>query len=358
MGSEYYNKNYYKATCPGSLMIMGEYAVLSGYNSIVAAIDKFLTVELYVSNNSNKQDIIYVSSDINKFNISSSDDIKTNYISTINNIETSFILDTNDISKIKNYKILEYFIKIILFYKNNLMNHKNKLGNQFGKIFKFKITSDINHNMGLGSSAALIGATVSVIEQYLNNNINKLNILKTGHKIIKYIQGSGSASDLAASLYGGVVLYNTNYTIQKISDYLPINIIYSGYKLPTKDAIQKVYNNKDDYNNIMQQISKLTDLAVDNIKNLKEDNNFDKLNNLKNLGELFNKSYLLQEQLGVSDHNLSKIIDYLNHQSNIYGSKISGSGLGDCVIGLGEYFSDPNCSYKIVDAGIVSTGLI
>jgi mevalonate kinase len=48
--------------------------------------------------------------------------------------------------------------------------------------------------------------------------------------------------------------------------------------------------------------------------------------------------------LGVSNRLLNNIVDTLAAQPQIYGAKISGAGLGDCVIGLGsvndQLFSD------------------
>ncbi|MBP9722007.1 MAG: hypothetical protein KBD64_02480, partial [Gammaproteobacteria bacterium] len=51
MASEFYKK--ITASCPGSLMIMGEHAVLDGSSAVVAAIDKYLTVELTVESKVN-----------------------------------------------------------------------------------------------------------------------------------------------------------------------------------------------------------------------------------------------------------------------------------------------------------------
>ena len=60
-----------------------------------------------------------------------------------------------------------------------------------------------------------------------------------------------------------------------------------------------------------------------------------KNNNLQALGELFNIHQGLQDALGTCNLPLAEIVYKLRADPNIYGSKISGSGLGDCVIALG-----------------------
>jgi mevalonate kinase len=44
----------------------------------------------------------------------------------------------------------------------------------------------------------------------------------------------------------------------------------------------------------------------------------------------------LMVELGVSDSTLRRMIDTLKTSPNIQGAKISGSGLGDCILTLGE----------------------
>ena len=43
-----------------------------------------------------------------------------------------------------------------------------------------------------------------------------------------------------------------------------------------------------------------------------------------------------QQQLGVSDPTLELLIDEAQQQPGIAGAKISGSGLGDCIVTLGH----------------------
>jgi mevalonate kinase len=57
--------------------------------------------------------------------------------------------------------------------------------------------------------------------------------------------------------------------------------------------------------------------------------------NWRQWGELMNQHHALHTELGVSTPLLDELAADLRLQSQIYGAKISGSGLGDCVVGMG-----------------------
>ena len=54
------------------------------------------------------------------------------------------------------------------------------------------------------------------------------------------------------------------------------------------------------------------------------------------LGDLLNRNQGYMEEMGLSNEALDAIVRALRAAPGILGAKISGSGLGDCAIGLGE----------------------
>ena len=58
------------------------------------------------------------------------------------------------------------------------------------------------------------------------------------------------------------------------------------------------------------------------------------------LGQLMAVQQGLMTSLGVNQPRLQSMIDELNALPTILGAKISGSGLGDCVVGLGNVSVD------------------
>ena len=80
-------------------------------------------------------------------------------------------------------------------------------------------------------------------------------------------------------------------------------------------------------------------------------------NNWKDLGEIFNINQGLMDAIGINNLVLSEINYKLRKDAGIYGTKISGSGLGDCVIGVGT-LKQRNFSFPIIPLEITSKGII
>ena len=59
-------------------------------------------------------------------------------------------------------------------------------------------------------------------------------------------------------------------------------------------------------------------------------------NKLENLGSLMNQYQILMQKLGVSDKQTENLLVQLHSNADFFGVKISGSGLGDCLIALGK----------------------
>lgn len=349
MVSESYNQSY-KSISPGSLMIMGEHAILYGAYCLVTAINKFLKVKLNLVPKKTDKTQVFIKTNIDKFSKDSATISSYNFYLELNKDLVAEGLDQ--------FKPFDYIIAVIHYFKDLLL--------ELNTDYIFTIDSDINPHMGLGSSAALVSAAVAVISKCLVCNglkINpveeKLEILEIGHKIIKQVQGSGSAADLAASIYGGVLYYKTDgYKVEKIryQGLFPLVVVYSGYKLSTKIVVDRMAQIIADKNNSFVVYSKIFDLinllvAAARASIMLED--------WLELGKLCDQHYGLQEALGVSDKKLSEIIYKLRESSGISGAKISGSGLGDCVIGIGEYDNNQVCKngLNILDVQISYKGL-
>lgn len=74
------------------------------------------------------------------------------------------------------------------------------------------------------------------------------------------------------------------------------------------------------------------------------------------VGQLFNINQGLMDAIGVNDKSLAGINHALRAEPEILGSKISGSGLGDCVVALGEV-TNPDFPYPTIPLHISSQGV-
>ena len=282
----------YKAKAPGSLMLFGEYAVLQGKTAIVAAINKFISVSIILRRDE-------------KINIDSS--------------LGQFVLKRSSIDL---YPPFEFVLAALASTK--LPSGCN--------IF---IESDLPNAIGLGSSAAVTVATLTALNACLKTPLTKRDLWEKSIRVIRTVQGKGSGADCAASIYGGAISFrNQPFSVTLLKSLPPITAIYSGKKLTTAQAIDIITKRRqaqsDFYYDLDQRIDKLALKAIDAI-NVKD---------WVGLGCLFNEGQALMEILGVSNEILASLLAELRKQTSIFGAKISGAGLGDCVIGIGRLISD------------------
>jgi mevalonate kinase len=272
------------------MMLLGEYAVLHGKHALVCAINKRITVTL-----------------------APRDDKKIRITSTLGNLET-------ELSELKIIAPFQFLLATIKKFSARLTQGCD-----------LTITSEFSEKVGLGSSAAITIATQKIFNEWLNLTPTTTQSLHEARAIIQEVQGLGSGADTAASFLGGFVSYKAfPFSAEKLSPHYFITAIYSGYKTPTTEAVKKVENyfqpNPETFENLCAAIDTC---AINGTQAIRAEN-------WAQLGAIMNTQQELMHSLGVSTPDLNEIITHLRTDKNILGAKISGSGLGDCIIGLGN----------------------
>ena len=217
--------------------------------------------------------------------------------------------------------------------------------------FDLRIESEFPDIVGFGSSAAVTAATIAGLHSLLNESYDLDSIFNDSLKTVRYIQGTGSGADVAASVFGGVVAYRyTPLEIYKIETTFPITVVYSGKKTPTTQVIGQVSSLRNKFPELCESIYGAMDKSCTLAFNAIKKNNWD------HLGELFNINQGLMDALGVCDLTLAQIVYELRNDPGITGAKISGSGLGDCVIALGTILLS-NFPYSTLPVEIEAEGI-
>ncbi|OGT45530.1 MAG: mevalonate kinase [Gammaproteobacteria bacterium RIFCSPHIGHO2_12_FULL_41_20] len=280
----------YQASAPGSLMLLGEHAVLHGEKALVCALSKRITVTLLPRTDQQ----IVIRSDKGSF--------------------------TTQLNQLAVTKPLQFVLGALVHYRANL---------QTG--CELVIESEFSDQVGLGSSAAVTVATVAVIRAWLSYSMDKNELTNAAIAVIRAVQGLGSGADVAAAVYGGMIAYCAQpLQVETFSQLHPLTVVYSGYKTPTVEVVKHVQNTfaacPDILQRICLRIGACTQQAIQLLR----------AGRITACGEIMNRQQGLMEELGVSNPLLNKLVAYLCQQSTISGAKISGSGLGDCVIGWGK----------------------
>ncbi len=281
-------------SAPGSMLMFGEHSVLRGGQSIVLAIDKRIHVNL---------------------------EPRTDKLISINSC-----LGTLETS-LENIDAQPPFQYILQALKNSPPS--------FG--LNISIVSEMSPTMGLGTSAAVIVALIAGLITLENNDMNQL--FSKALQVVRQIQGIGSGADVMASIKGGIGLFQ-NGQYQPVT--LPIELFatYFGKKTPTAEVVQHVEKRFINYPELLQNLDTSNNAITSEAVKF--------LDNPQQLGELFNISSGLMGAFGVHTKEIENFLWELREQS--FGVKLSGSGLGDCAIGIVKNGFHPKDSFPITIA--------
>ena len=304
----------YKASAPGSLMLLGEHAVLHGRSALACAVDTRMHVTLKMREDNE----INIRSTLGKAKF------------TIENIEAG--------------ETLRFVTASITHYQGEL-----KTG------FDLDIHSEFTHQAGLGSSAAVTVATCAALRASIKKSNKPAEILEDSIAVIRDVQGVGSGADAAASVYGGIVLFKSDpISAKKLQGTHPLTVIFSGTKVSTVEVVKEVDALHARLPEEMDMVFDIMGKSAEHAAAAIEEGRW------QTVGDLLNLNQGLMDGVGVSSGKLAGILYALRKDPGMLATKISGSGRGDCVIGLGspslEAFSYQQLPLAITSVGLTVTG--
>jgi len=311
----------YYSQAPANTMILGEHSVVHGHPALACAVDQFVHIDWQVR-----------------------EDAAINIYSALGEHHTQ-------LDNITLHPKLSFVIAALQTFQGDIPNGLD-----------IKIESEFSSTIGLGSSAAVLAAMLSGLNAICQSKLNQNSLFNIGHKIILEIQGRGSGTDLAASLAGGVIYFQPKtqlqpqVSIQSMNIQLPLILIYCGYKTPTAEVLKQVALNwatkTHELEMLYRAMAKTTRSAFHALNKSKLNEFYQSLNHYQSL----------MDQLGVNDVTLQSIVDSMQSCPSIHTAKISGSGLGDCVLGIGNLEScsltaaESLNSYQHIAINISETG--
>lgn len=283
------------SSAPANTMIMGEHSVVYGYKAMACALDQRLSIE-------------WQARDDNQIHIHS-----------------ELATHQTDLDTLAPHPDLVWVMAALQHYQSQLTHG-----------LTLRIHSEFDSTVGLGSSAAILAALLGGLDAITQQERTLIERFTLGHQLIQQIQGRGSGTDLAASLTGGMILFQpatktTPATIDNIQCPLHFSLLYSGYKTPTAQVLKMVAKRwqkqpglvvlQEHLYSLMGQTTEQAFAALQQ-------------NELETFFELVSVYHGLMDTLGVSDAVLSNMVYTLREQN--LASKISGSGLGDCVLAMSQ----------------------
>jgi len=286
-------------SAPGSLMLLGEHAVLHGRRALVCAINQRISAKLSRID----KPIFRIVSDLG------------NYEASLDALDDHpdfrFVLDA-----VRQYP-LEQGIEL-------------------------KTDSECSSDIGFGSSAAVTVAThaammniprsrTSAVKTQVDHcragaetpPLDKIDLFERSLATIRRVQGRGSGADVAASVFGGVLAYRAEpLEIHSLTETFPLTAVYSGSKMKTVDVIRHLEERRALNPDYFEKIFDRMDASIGEV-----------MEDFPMLGKNLILNQKLMEEMGLCNDALAEIIAQFRQQG--IPAKISGSGLGDCAIGLG-----------------------
>lgn len=290
-------------------MLLGEHAVLHGRHCLVCAVNQRLHLTIYRRKDS-----------------------RISIHSELGQLQT-------DLKELDIQPPFRFILTVLQRFKDKLPHG-----------FDLNIESEFTATVGLGSSAAVTAATILACYEMAGLHIDKHLIFDDGLDSIRAVQGTGSGADLVASVFGGILLYrHSPVSITALHETHPICVIYSGGKTPTTEVIAKVEQKRNALPELFDSIYDMMDKSAVQAAEAIQHKQWQRF------GDILNVNQGLMDAIGVSNATLSDIAYALRDDPGILGSKISGSGLGDCVVGWGALQN--KIKYQTIPLEISSEGV-
>ena len=201
---------------------------------------------------------------------------------------------------------------------------------------KYKITSQIPQKRGMGSSAAVSIAAIRAIFNYFGENLEDelLEKLVNTAEIVAHKTPSGL--DAKTCLSDKAIRFVKNKGFSYIDLNLDVYLVIAdtGIYGNTGEAIQNVKNLGSKAELSLKKLGRLTDemtrILTGNIENKEE-----KIKKISKIGEIMTAA---NTELGKLNITIEKTELFVKTaiENGAAGAKISGGGLGGCVIALAE----------------------
>lgn len=191
-----------------------------------------------------------------------------------------------------------------------------------------RIESEIPPAAGLGSSAAIVVATLASLNRHLDLGLSRDEIAVQAHGIEKAVQqGLGSPMDTALATYGGY-LQVSDGAMPVDLPMLEMVVGYTEKSHDTRSEVEKVQRLRRRYPDIVEPIfGAIGAITVRAVPMIRE-------GSFEELGELMNVNQGLLESIGVCTRELSELVYAARGAGGALGAKLTGAGGGGCMIAL------------------------
>ena len=209
------------------------------------------------------------------------------------------------------------------------------------------IDSAIPEKRGMGSSAAISIAAIRAVFDYYQVDLphDVLEILVNRAEMIAHMNPSGLDAKTCLSDQPIRFIKNVGFTELEMALSAYLVIADTGVYGHTREAIQVVQNKGKDALPFLHALGELTQQAEDAISQ----------KDAEGLGQILSQAHFHLKEIGVSSPEADSLVETaLSHGA--LGSKMSGGGLGGCIIALADNLTHAQeLAERLEEKGAVQT---
>jgi mevalonate kinase len=294
------------ASAPGKVYLFGEHAVVYGEPAIPCAIQRRATVT------AERRDAgltVHL------------DDL------TLDGFTVEYDATTGDRPDVD---VADELVEAGIGYVSEAIEHARDVAGEPDAGFELTVESDIPLGGGLGSSAAVVVATIRAAASELGTELAPGEIAERAYRVEHTVQdGQASRADTFCSAMGGAVRVEGEdcRTIDDVAT-LPFVIGYDGGAGDTGALVAGVRSLREEY-----EFAADTVRAIGDVTRRGEDAL--RAGNVAEVGRLMEFNHGLLSALGVSARSLDSMV-WAARDAGALGAKLTGAGGGGCVVALDE----------------------
>lgn len=222
-----------------------------------------------------------------------------------------------------------------------------------GPGLEISISSRIPPGVGLSSSAAVTVATAAALLRLGGRMPESEKVFKLALEAVRKVQGTGSGADVAAAVWGGLLVYCADpLRVDRLPVTPPLVVVFSGARASTAAAVAQVERRVRALSRLFESVFDVMDASVEEAVPILKQRPPD----WKKFALLLDVNQGMMQALGVVTASLAEAVRRLRDDPGILGAKVSGAGGGDCVIGLGD-LQGPTPGLRVLDVRAAPEGL-
>ncbi len=219
-------------------------------------------------------------------------------------------------------------VEAAMGYIDGAIEQALDVADETGVGFDVTIESDIPLGAGLGSSAAVVVASIDAAARELGVELDPKTIADRAYRVEYEVQdGEASRADTFCSAMGGAVRVQGD-DCRRLTDVpsLPFVVGYDGNTGDTGELVAGVRALKEEYGFAAETIEAIGDIVRAGEIALRDAD-------LEEIGRLMDFNHGLLSALGVSARSLDAMV-WAAREAGAPGAKLTGAGGGGCIVAL------------------------